>query len=231
MRRLLTAEQAARTYDRIGRWQDTQRFYEDPAFAVVLRHGAFERATSVLELGCGTGRNARRLLKDSLAPDCRYLGVDVSATMVELTRLAIAPWADRAKVVQADATTFECDERFDCILSLFVVDLLSDDAIAAFLATAHRLLAPGGRLCIGGLAEGKTGLPRMISSLWKRVHALRPEILGGCRPLAIGDYVNSRDWCVVHRERLCAYGFCSEALVASDSRPTHGAFENEVCSA
>ncbi|MDE2571586.1 MAG: class I SAM-dependent methyltransferase, partial [bacterium] len=100
------------------------------------------------------------------------------------------------------------------IISLFVVDLLSEDAIAAFLSTAYRLLAPGGRLCIGGLAEGEAGLPRAISTLLKRLHAMNPALLGGCRPLAIGEYLDPRDWRVLHRERLCAYGLCSEVVIA-----------------
>ena len=54
----LTAEQARRVYDRIGCAQDTQAFYEDAAVIRLAQLGAFERARSVFELGCGTGRFA-----------------------------------------------------------------------------------------------------------------------------------------------------------------------------
>lgn len=60
----LTAEQARRVYDRIGRVQDTQSFYEDAVTQRLAKLGAFERAGSVFELGCGTGRYADLLLRE-----------------------------------------------------------------------------------------------------------------------------------------------------------------------
>ena len=47
-----------RPYDRIGRSQDTQRFYEDPPTDHLWEFTDFETAASVVELGCGTGRFA-----------------------------------------------------------------------------------------------------------------------------------------------------------------------------
>ena len=58
----LTTEQAAAVYDRIGRWQDTQAFYEYRAVEDLVRSGDFEQARSVVEVGCGTGALAERLL-------------------------------------------------------------------------------------------------------------------------------------------------------------------------
>ena len=46
---------AARTlYDHIGRWQDTQRFYEDRATADLIAHADLGTARSVFEFGAGT---------------------------------------------------------------------------------------------------------------------------------------------------------------------------------
>lgn len=212
---MLTRKDAARVYDRIGRWQDTQRFYEDPAFEALVRQGDFDRAVSVFEAGCGTGRNARKLLRNVLKPECRYLGIDISTTMVRLATRAVSPWAARANVLQADATRFFDGQRFDRVLSLFLVDLLSDGDILAFLDRTHDHLIPGGLLCIAGLAPGERGVARFISSVWSRVHARTPALLGGCRPLAIGERLGLARWRVLHQERLCAYGLCSEAVIAT----------------
>jgi tRNA G46 methylase TrmB len=54
----LSPEQARRIYDRIGRAQDWQRFYEDAATAELAAHASFGDARAVFELGCGTGRFA-----------------------------------------------------------------------------------------------------------------------------------------------------------------------------
>lgn len=44
--------------------------------------GAFETATHVFELGCGTGRFAERLLERHLPATARYKGIDLGPTMV-----------------------------------------------------------------------------------------------------------------------------------------------------
>ena len=100
----LSPEIATRVYDRIGRFQDTQNAFERPALNRLIATGRFETATSVFELGPGTGSFARRLLSDHLAPTCTYLGVDVSTRMVELARRRLAAFADRAKVIHSDGT-------------------------------------------------------------------------------------------------------------------------------
>jgi ubiquinone/menaquinone biosynthesis C-methylase UbiE len=91
--RYLSPEQAAAVYDRVGRWQDTQSFYERPAVDELIRAGQFEVATSVVEVGCGTGALAARLLDAHLPATARYVALEVSATMVGLTqrRLRVGP--------------------------------------------------------------------------------------------------------------------------------------------
>jgi SAM-dependent methyltransferase len=98
----LTPEAAKRFYDWFGRRQDLQAFYEDPALETLLAHADCEHATAVFEFGCGTGRLAERLLARYLPQQSRYLGVDVSSTMVGLTRERLKPWGQRAQVRPAD---------------------------------------------------------------------------------------------------------------------------------
>src|SRR4030095_13016261 len=62
----LSRSAARALYDRIGRWQDTQRFYEDRATANLIAHADLGNARSVVEFGAGTGRLAERLLRDHL---------------------------------------------------------------------------------------------------------------------------------------------------------------------
>jgi ubiquinone/menaquinone biosynthesis C-methylase UbiE len=99
----LDAARARRFYDRIGRWQDTQRFYEDAATARLIRAGEFTRARAVFELGCGTGRFAARLLADELPADARYLAVDVIPVMVRIARRRLARSESRAQVQLREA--------------------------------------------------------------------------------------------------------------------------------
>mgnify|MGYP002761226399 FL=1 len=54
-RRTLSRSDIEAVYDRVGAWQDTQAFYEAPAFDVLVARGWFGDARSVVEVGCGTG--------------------------------------------------------------------------------------------------------------------------------------------------------------------------------
>jgi hypothetical protein len=55
---VLSPDEARKVYDRIGRAQDTQAFYEDRATAELIPHLELADAQSVFEFGCGTGRFA-----------------------------------------------------------------------------------------------------------------------------------------------------------------------------
>src|SRR5262249_37522516 len=146
---------ARAVYDRIGRWQDTQRFYEDFATADLLAHADLSRARSVLEFGSGTGRFAERLLREHLPPSARYRGIDVSPTMVALARIRLGPWRDRVTVEQTDGSPRIAapDGAFDRFVSTFVLDLLSVDDIATLVGEAHRILSAEGLLCVAGLTH------------------------------------------------------------------------------
>src|SRR5438876_11499939 len=80
----LTSEQVRRVYDRIGRAQDWQRFYEDAATADLAARAGFDAAHSVVELGCGTGRFAAGLLARHLPEDAGYVGIDLIHLVVAL---------------------------------------------------------------------------------------------------------------------------------------------------
>ena len=101
---VLTHSQAQAFYDRFGKRQDSQAFFEDAALDELISHGAFERAESVFELGCGTGRFAARLLKKHLSPNASYLGIDLSRTMIDIAERRIAANAQRARVIQSDGS-------------------------------------------------------------------------------------------------------------------------------
>jgi SAM-dependent methyltransferase len=213
---VLTHDEARRVYDRIGAGQDTQAFYEDRATRLLIQHGAFERARSVLEFGCGTGRFAARLLARHLPETARYRGLDLSPKMVQLARARLAPFASRAEVVLTDGAppAAEPAASRDRFVSNYVFDLLSEDEIAAVLREAHRILEPGGLLCLAGLSTGTGAVSRLVARAWLRVHALRPAWVGGCRPLELLGRLPATEWRVRHHAKLAPFGVPSEVLVA-----------------
>ena len=214
--RALSRDEARRVYDRIGAWQDSQAFYEDRATGLLLRHGNFASAARVFEFGCGTGRFAARLFSEGLGPEASYRGVDLSPTMVGLARRRLAPWAVRADVRLTDGSPPDDEPAASCdrFVSNFVLDLLSEADVAAVLRAAHRMLEPGGLLCLAGLSTGSGPLSRLVARAWSGLHALRPALVGGCRPLELLAWVGAPDWELLRHERLAPFGVPSEVVVA-----------------
>lgn len=217
MERTLTTEEARAFYDRFGSRQDTQSFYEDRGTTALIAHAAFNEASAVFEFGCGTGRFAERLLAGILAPSCRYVGVDISSTMVGLAGKRLERWAAQAEVRLSGSSMAlsEPDRRFDRFVSNYTLDLLSTDDIRALLAEAYRVLAEDGKLCLVSLTPGQRYLTQLVSRLWQQVHRIRPALVGGCRPINLLDYLPASQWRITNREVVTSFGISSEVVVAS----------------
>lgn len=219
----LTHEEARSFYDRFGPRQDLQ-IYERAAVDALCASADFGRAKAVLEFGCGTGAFARRLLERELPADARYLGLDVSGTMVDLARERVAAFAPRAEVRQTDGRVVldAPDGSYDRFVSNYVFDLLSTDDMRTLLAEAHRVLVPGGLLGTTGLTYGRSRPSRWISRAWAALHARRPRLVGGCRPVQVGGLLDESAWTIREHRVVSSFGIASEVLVA-EARAAGGA--------
>jgi S-adenosylmethionine-diacylgycerolhomoserine-N-methlytransferase len=122
---------------------------------------------SVLEAGCGTGRNlivaARRW------PDAHYYGVDISEAMLETARakVAKAELSDRITFAQGDATAFDAKSmfgrgEFDRVFQSYTLSMIPDWTGA--IREAAGKLAPGGRLDIVDFGQ-QEHLPRWFRAM------------------------------------------------------------------
>lgn len=210
----LTPREAARVYDRIGRLQDWQSFYEGPATRLLETHAGFQSARSVFELGCGTGAYAARILE--LLPDSTlYRGVDVSRRMVEMASRRLERYGTRVRVdlVSGEPPLPGSEDTFDRFLAVYVFDLLSDELGSRLLEEAHRLLGKEGKLCLVSLAEGESGPARAVCSAWKALFRMKPSLVGGCRPIDLRESLRSR-WHIDYIETVTAWAVTSQAVVA-----------------
>jgi len=220
---MLSASAVKDFYDRFGARQDKQGFYEDSALDELCAHASFADAGEILEFGCGTGRFARRILTEATA--ATYLGLDVSTTMVGLARSRLASFGSRARVRQTGVGSIllpVADRSADRIVSTYVLDLLPDTDIRTFFEEARRVAAPEARLCLVSLTHGAPGLARVVSGLWERAFRLRPALVGGCRPIALGTYLDETIWEVEYRQTTTQWAITSDVLVArrfSEARP------------
>lgn len=153
---------------------------------------------SVLELGCGTGRNLQLVAKTW--PGVRCHGLDISSEMLKSARKRLG---NKGALALGDATSFDAgtlfgQEGFDRVMLSYAVSMIPDWQGA--VAHAVAALAPGGslhivdfgdcagmpealrRLLYGWLARfhvsPRLDLPEIVNRL-ALVHGLRAEMIRG----------------------------------------------------
>ena len=212
---VLSRSSAQAYYDRFGKKQDSQSFYEDPALNDLVAHAHFQASRCVFEFGCGTGKFAARLLEKYLLPSASYLGCDISPVMIGLAKSRLEAYGERAQVALSDgAVRFPVPEHsVDRVVASYILDLLSGADIERFFSEAHRVMLPGGKVCIASLTGGVNVPSRIVSSLWKWAFRLSPALVGGCRPIHVDAFLNPHDWQVVHRRVVTPFGVPSEVLI------------------
>jgi ubiquinone/menaquinone biosynthesis C-methylase UbiE len=215
--RTLTAEQARAFYDRFGTRQDRQTFYESAALDLLVEHAGIAEAQLVFEFGCGTGRFAVELLRRHLPSTARYLGIDISTTMVRTASERLAAFAPRASAALAapdPAFPLE-DGSADRVVSTYVLDLLPEPAVQQVLSESGRVLRPGGLLCLAGITRGTTVFSRVVMSVWQWAFSVNPAWVGGCRPTSLASLLTASRWTVRFRQVVVAWGVASEVVIAS----------------
>ncbi|WP_417802776.1 class I SAM-dependent methyltransferase [Thermophilibacter provencensis] len=132
----------AATYDEGMEGEHARRLYQHVVGEVTYAVAGMP-APRVLDLGCGTGALAERLL-DAI-PGCSLTGVDLSPRMVEVARVRLA---GRADVLLGDAERLPFhDAAFDVVVCNDSFHHYPDPERATF--QAWRVLAAGGALVVG----------------------------------------------------------------------------------
>ncbi len=155
-----TAASHGEAMDRMYRWQRhiydaTRRYYLLGRDELLDRLEPPPRG-SILEIGCGTGRNligaARRY------PDAELFGIDISGEMLRTARQSLrrARVAGRVTLACADATSSDFTAglgraSFDRIYFCFTLSMIPDWRLA--LDRAVDLLAPGGELHVADFGQ------------------------------------------------------------------------------
>lgn len=178
---------------RFGFYDATRKYYllgRDPMLAGL----APPPGGTVLEIGCGTGRN---LVKAAQAyPHARFHGIDISGEMLAAAGSAVTRTRlhDRVRLACADAVTFDPqasfrtarDHGYDRIFISYAVSMIPQWRDA--LLRASQLLAPGGELHVVDFGD-MAGLPSWTGHAirtWLGWHHVkpRPDLFGAAAEIA-----------------------------------------------
>lgn len=155
---------------------------------------------SVLEIGCGTGRNL--VLAAKRYPDAAFFGIDISRQMLATAAHAVerAGQRGRIRLACADASRFDPvttfgKTGFDRIFLSYAVSMIGE--WRAVIAAAIEHLAPGGDLHIVDFGDCD-GLPRWFKRglyTWLRWYHVtpRPDLFLACRAMAAPSGAESED--------------------------------------
>lgn len=122
-----------------------------------------EGAKHILDIGTGSGLIALMVAQRNEEAMVEAIDIDEGAVAQAQRNLDASPWSDRISIYQAGASTYAPQHSFDHIVSnppFFTTTLVSPDERRAMarhcstlsyddiVATAERLLTPGGRLSL-----------------------------------------------------------------------------------
>ena len=119
---------------------------------------------SVLEIGCGTGRNLTAV--GAAWPQARLFGIDISEAMLTTARASLAKAGVAATLAQGDACDFDAaalfgHRAFDRVFISYALSMIPDWKAA--LVQAASCVAPGGRLEVVDF-----GQQDRLPALWRR---------------------------------------------------------------
>jgi ubiquinone/menaquinone biosynthesis C-methylase UbiE len=125
----------------------------------LVAKGSLQARSSVLELGCGTGNYIRALCEKT---GCSGWGLDPSPAMLAQARTG-SPGGPSWVCASAEHTTL-ADAQFDLVFCVDVIHHVQNRP--QVFQEAHRVLRPGGALCLATDSEQLIRKRQPLSTYW-----------------------------------------------------------------
>ncbi len=169
----------------------------------------------MLEVAVGPGLTlleiARRVGKETTV-----YGMDISSGMLQLTeqRLHSNGFSQlELKEGRAQNIPF-ADNRFDLLYNGYMLDLIPEEEMPGILAEFKRVLRPGGRMVLLNMSKPDSQTVIFREKLYRVLPpSLVLYVMGGCRPVLMGDLVKKAGFSSVTRTYIAGKA-PSEIVVA-----------------
>ncbi len=172
----------------------------------------------MLEIGFGTGHCLRRIAQ-SVGPEGRAYGIDISLGMVEVTRrrLRKTSMIETAELCCGDGQVLPFRAGvFDAVFMSFTLELFDTPDISRVLAEVRKVLTVGGRLGVVSMSmEGEGGI---FLRLYEWAHTRWPTYVD-CRPIYLERSLKDAGFRIYSKERVSMLGLPGEIIVALSSGP------------
>lgn len=213
--RVTRSKQEARiAYDRISRWYDLlEGFWEKRIRESGLRKLEIREGYKVLEIGFATG-DSILTMASKVGQSGKVYGVDISPRMMEITqtRVAKAGLAPRVELICQDALQLPfADDSLNGIFMSFTLELFDTPEIPLVLEECHRVLCPGGRICVVSLS--KNGGREMMVKMYEWFHSHFPGVVD-CRPIYARQAMKKSGFMIQEFEQTSIFGLPVEIDLA-----------------
>lgn len=203
----LSKAQIRQVYSRLASIYDLWgNLAESKARRRCLQLAGIKNGEAVLEVAVGTGILFEQILK--LNPAGRNEGIDLTEAMLARAKARAAKCVGASYALKVgDAYQLEYrDHSFDVVLNTYMFDLLPEEDFLRVLMEFKRVLREGGRVVVVNMTKGKF----WFSRIWGWLYRLSPALVGGCRGIELGRYVEAAGFSEIRREYISQLMFPSE---------------------
>lgn len=202
----------AKYFDRFGIGLDLLNLIDFNAYTALIASANMSQSRNVLDFGCGRGIFAYRLLRQ-FPNVVNLVAVDLSHRCTGITQNRLSGFGN-AKCYVGSLEQISADSHFDRIFCSFVLDTMPVDEIAVVLDRFHRLLEPGGLVCLLSASPGVTRLSRLVMNAWQSLYALNPQLVGGTQVISMKPFLQPAGLSLLKFSQVVSCGFCSEVVIA-----------------
>lgn len=225
MQKVKNSNQVARSradvkanYDRLSNWYDlvagsTEKKFRD----LGLRKLNLSSGEVVLEIGYATGQCLLPLAQ-AAGSSGKVYGIDISEGMVKVakTRLIKAGVSERVDLICGDAIALPYTQNsVHAIFISFTLELFGPSEIPSVLAECHRVLVPGGRICV--VAMGIREETNLMARLYHWGHKRFPKVID-CRPIHTQRVLADAGFLVTEASKLSMYALPVDIVLGRTSK-------------
>lgn len=208
-------DKTRRYFDRWGWLMWLTNSLDAPIYRQLLRLGQFEQARLVLEIGAGRGPFARQLLRRHEYQQAHLVCTEISPILRRTLLQRLRPWAERCTLLDEAGPVLSLpSESFDRFVACFVLDIMDETQQVDFLNEAHRLLKPGGRICLMTVCDGIDWLSRPIMRLGKWLAHRSPWLALGARYRDLGPLLTQDHWEILECRTSARMGCATKLTIA-----------------
>ncbi|MCP4425539.1 MAG: class I SAM-dependent methyltransferase [Chloroflexi bacterium] len=205
----LTKPDVKDRYQKIASVYDTWgKLTESKAQFRCIELADIQDGEAVLEVATGTGLTFSRILRRN--PSGVNEGIDLTEAMLaQAKQKAAQSGTSNYRLRPGDAYDLDfADGAFDVLINNYMFDLLPEEDFSRVLSEFWRVLKPGGRLVLANMARDG----RWYNQIWETVYRIQPAWLGGCRGVAMLNYVQAAGFRQTTREFISQMTFPSEII-------------------